>query len=206
MLSYDQVKRRVSSLSGVLTWQHDMCVDSCVGFTGLYARLEECPRCQQPRYDPEKLAKSNGRTKVPQKSFTTFPIGPQLQSRWKNPRMAQKMHYRRKKTEDIFRDRDRCPASFSPTFTTPRYRQHRSLTRSPSSLNYPCLSRIIAHPSIPQLSHVFPQLSRVFPQSCRAFPHVAHSANRAWSLVRSSSPCDCIPLSSQSFPLSPLYI
>ena len=107
MLSYDQVKRRVSSLSGVLTWQHDMCVDSCVGFTGPYARLEECPRCQQPRYDPEKLAKSNGRTKVPQKSFTTFPIGPQLQSRWKNLRMAQKMHYRRKKTEDIFRDRDR---------------------------------------------------------------------------------------------------
>ena len=106
MLSYDQVKRRVSSLSGVLTWQHDMCVDSCVGFTGPYARLEECPRCQKPRYGPEKLERSNGRTKVPQKSFTTFPIGPQLQSRWKSPVMAQKMHYRRKKTEDILRDRD----------------------------------------------------------------------------------------------------
>ena len=100
----------------------------------------------------------------------------------------------------------RCPALFSPAFTTPRYRQHRSLTRSPSSLNYPCLSRIVAHPSIPRLSRIFPRLSRVFPQSCRAFPHVAHFADRAWSLVRSSSPCDCIPLSSQSFPLSPLYI
>jgi len=107
MLSYDQVKRRVSSLSGVLTWQHDMCVDSCAGFTGPYASLEECPRCQKPRYDPEKLEKSNGRTKVPRKSFTTFPIGPQLQSRWKSPGMAQKMHYRRKKTEDLLRDRYR---------------------------------------------------------------------------------------------------
>ena len=106
MLSYDQVKRKVSSLSGVVTWQHDMCVDSCVGFTGPHARLEECPRCQEPRYDPEKLERSNGRTKVPRKSFTTFPIGPQLQSRWKSPGMAQQMHYRRNKTKDTLRARD----------------------------------------------------------------------------------------------------
>jgi hypothetical protein len=35
MLSYDQVKRRVSDLSGVVTWKHDMCINSCVGFTGV---------------------------------------------------------------------------------------------------------------------------------------------------------------------------
>ena len=104
MLSYDQVKRMVSSLSGVLTWQHDMCVDSCAGFTGPYTDLESCPKCDKPHYDPEKLKKSNGKTKVPRKSFTTFPVGPQLQSRWKSPEMAQKMHYRRNKTKDILRD------------------------------------------------------------------------------------------------------
>jgi hypothetical protein len=98
MLSYDQVKRRVSRLSGVVTWQHNMCVDSCVGFTGPFAHLEACPRCHKPRYDPDKLAKSGGKKKVPQKSFTTFPVGPQLQSRWKSPGMAEKMHYRRNKT------------------------------------------------------------------------------------------------------------
>ena len=106
MLSYDQVKRRVSRLSGVVTWQDDMCIDSCVGFTGPYKDLEECPRCHKPRYDPDKLAKSNGKTKIPQKSFTTFPVGPQLQAHWRSPRSAEKMHYRRKKTKDILRDRD----------------------------------------------------------------------------------------------------
>ena len=93
MLSYDQVKRKVLSLSGVVTWQHDMCVDSCVGFTGPHARLEECPRCQEPCYNLDKLEKSNGKTKVPQKLFTTFPISLQLQSRWKSPGIVQKMHY-----------------------------------------------------------------------------------------------------------------
>jgi len=102
MLSYDQVKRRVSDLSGVITWKHDMCANSCVGFTGPFADLEECPypRCHQPRYDPEELRKSNGKKKVPQKVFATLPIGPQLQAHWKSPEMAQKMFYRRNKTRD----------------------------------------------------------------------------------------------------------
>ena len=70
----------------------------------------------------------------------------------------------------------RCPASFSPAFTTPRYRQPRSLTRSPSSLNYPCLSRIVAHPSIPQLSRSSLNC-RASSLDCRAFSlnDVAHS-------------------------------
>ena len=108
ILSYDQVERLVSNLSGVSTWQHDMCVDSCVGFTGPFASLESCPhpRCGKPRYDPVQLERSNGKTKIPQKSFATFPLGPQLQSRWRSPQMAQKMHYRRNKTKDLFRERD----------------------------------------------------------------------------------------------------
>lgn len=101
MLSYDQVKRRVSDLSGVLAWKHDMCVDSCAAFTGPFARLEECPRCNKPRYDEEQLRRSNGKKKVPRKVFTTFPLGPQLQSRWRSPEMAQNMRYRRNKTRDL---------------------------------------------------------------------------------------------------------
>ena len=101
MLSYDQVKRRVSDLSGVVTLKHDMCVDSHVAFTGPFAHLEQCPRCGQSRYDEAKLAKSGGKKKVPRKVFTTFPIGPQLQARWRSPEMAQKMQYRRHKTRDI---------------------------------------------------------------------------------------------------------
>ena len=106
MLSYDQVKRRVSKLSGVLTWKHDMCVDSCVAFTGPFASLEECPLCSKPRYNEEELVRSNGNKKVPRKVFTTLPLGPQLQSRWRSPEMAKKMHYRRNKTQELLEKRD----------------------------------------------------------------------------------------------------
>ena len=56
MLSYDQVKRRVSKLSGVLTWKNDMCVDSCAAFTGPFTPLEECPFCHKAHYNEEELA------------------------------------------------------------------------------------------------------------------------------------------------------
>ena len=107
LLSYDQAKRRVSNLSGVISWKHHMCADSCVGFTGPFADLEACPRCSQPRYDMDEYRKSGGRKKIPRKVFTTFPLGLQLQARWKSPEMAQKMAYRRNKTrEELDRERD----------------------------------------------------------------------------------------------------
>ena len=53
-----------------------------------------------------KLAKSNGRTKIPQKPFTTFPPGPQLKSLWKSPKVARKMHYRCNRTAEILQNDD----------------------------------------------------------------------------------------------------
>jgi len=106
MLSYDQVKRRVRNLSGIVTWEHHMCVKGCVGFTGPLADLEHCPDCGQPRYDQKKLEESDGLLKVPRKVFTTFPVGPQIQARRKSPEMAEKMSYRWRKTQDILRERE----------------------------------------------------------------------------------------------------
>ena len=93
MLSYDRVKRTVHDLSGILTWEDDMCINSCIAFTGPFADLESCLRCEEPRYDPDKLEKSGGKTKVPRKRFTTFPVGPQIQAHWKHPETAKKMFY-----------------------------------------------------------------------------------------------------------------
>ena len=100
ILSYAQVKRRVSDLSGVVTWKRDMCVDSCVGFTGPFKDMEKCPCCDKSRWDEDGLRKSNGKKKVPRKVFTMFPLGPQLQSRWRSPEMARKMFYWRDKTQE----------------------------------------------------------------------------------------------------------
>ena len=107
MLSYDQVRRRVSNLSGIATWKHSMCFNSCIGFTGPFENLDYCPYCKEPRYNQDELTNSGGKKKIPRKLFTTFPLGPQIQARWRNPQMAQKMSYRWTKTqEERTRDRD----------------------------------------------------------------------------------------------------
>jgi len=111
MLSYDQVKRYASNVSGVVTWKYDMCVDSCAAFTGPFAQLEECPLCHKHRYDQEELRKSNGKKKVPRKVCTTFPAGPQIQARWRGSQMAQQMFYRRDKTKELLQQRARGETS-----------------------------------------------------------------------------------------------
>ena len=75
VLSYDQVKRRVQKLSGVVTWEHHMCVNGCVGFTSPFAELKTCPTCGKHCYDQKKLEVTDGIVKEPCKIFTTFPVG-----------------------------------------------------------------------------------------------------------------------------------
>ena len=99
--SYYQAERRARNLSGVVTWEHHMCIKSCVGFTGPYAELEHCPDCGEARYKAKDLEESGGERKVPRQVFTTFPIGPQLQARWKHPQTAKDMFYRWQKTEEL---------------------------------------------------------------------------------------------------------
>ena len=105
VFSYDQVKRRVRKLSGVITWENHMCTGGCIGFTGPFSDLEECPDCGEPRYNQAKLNASEGLVKVPRKVFTTFPVGPQLQARWRSPETAERMRYRWRKTQDIRQER-----------------------------------------------------------------------------------------------------
>jgi len=108
VLSYDQVKRRLRNLSGIVTWEDDMCVDGHIAFTGPYAKLERCPHpdCGEPRYDQKKLEASDGLLKVPRKVFTTFPVGPQVQARRQSPEMAEKMSYRWRKTQELLQERN----------------------------------------------------------------------------------------------------
>ncbi|KAJ7587730.1 hypothetical protein C8J56DRAFT_786546, partial [Mycena floridula] len=61
------VHRRVKKLSGILSFQHDMCINSCMIYTGPFRKLEECMYCKEP-------------PQIPHKTFTTMPIGPQLQA------------------------------------------------------------------------------------------------------------------------------
>ncbi|TFY59006.1 hypothetical protein EVG20_g7947 [Dentipellis fragilis] len=101
MLSHEQVKCHVAELSGVVSTVQDMCINTCVAFTGPFSHLDACPMCHEPRYDQQKLHASHGRTKVPRQVFHTIPLGPQLQAHRRSPHMAEHMQYRHYRMQDI---------------------------------------------------------------------------------------------------------
>jgi len=92
MLSYDQIKRRVRKLTGIILLKTDMCVDSCVGFTGPFADLDRCPQCGEPRFDDRGGSR---------KQFSTFLLGPQIQAQFLNAEKARDLEYRVKITERL---------------------------------------------------------------------------------------------------------
>ena len=101
LLSYDQIKRRVKDLTGIIPIYDDLCINSCMAFTGPYQDLDTCLECSQPRYDPVLLQSSNGEIKKPRQSVTTIPIGPQIQALWSHRLSAEKMSYRHRVTEEL---------------------------------------------------------------------------------------------------------
>lgn len=54
--SLHQIKKIVAELSGVEEMMHDMCINTCVGFTGPFGDLQHCPECGEAQYDQEVLA------------------------------------------------------------------------------------------------------------------------------------------------------
>jgi hypothetical protein len=92
-LSYDQVRRRIQTLTGISPILHDMCPESCAAFTGPYRQLTECPICSSSRY--------HAGTEDPQRQFTTIPLGPVIQSMYRLEDTATQMHYRDRKTNEI---------------------------------------------------------------------------------------------------------
>lgn len=72
----------------------DMCVNSCIAFTGPWSDLDECFVCNQKRYDEKTLEDSNGKSKVPRRQFQSMLLSPQLQTLWRSPESAVSMRYR----------------------------------------------------------------------------------------------------------------
>ncbi|KAI0714306.1 hypothetical protein C8T65DRAFT_573536, partial [Cerioporus squamosus] len=75
--SYETVKNLVAQLTGVSALHTDMCVNTCVAFTGPFENCAECPRCKESRYDPVDFERGR---RVPRRTFVTFPLAPQLQA------------------------------------------------------------------------------------------------------------------------------
>ncbi|KAF8487271.1 hypothetical protein DFH94DRAFT_621774 [Russula ochroleuca] len=50
MLSFDQVRNRLESISGILLLHFDMCTNSCMAFTGPFSDLKKCLHCGEDRF------------------------------------------------------------------------------------------------------------------------------------------------------------
>ncbi len=85
VLSFYEVKKQISSLTGITPVYRDMCPKSCVGFTGPLREALLCPVCSEQRYHPG--------TKTPRKRFITLLLAPQLQALWRTPEGACALQY-----------------------------------------------------------------------------------------------------------------
>lgn len=71
--SLAQVKARLPIHTGVTSIANDMCINSCLAYTGPFANDTECRSCGEPRYDRIRSTPNNP---VPRQKFHTIPIGP----------------------------------------------------------------------------------------------------------------------------------
>ncbi len=51
ILSFYQVKARLNGITGVMLILRDMCINSCIGFTGPFIHLQRCPTCNEIQCD-----------------------------------------------------------------------------------------------------------------------------------------------------------
>ncbi|KAL4070327.1 hypothetical protein J3A83DRAFT_4094883, partial [Scleroderma citrinum] len=55
MLTFHSVESHIAMYTGVKDVRHDMCPNSCIGFTGLYSNLETCFMCNVSQWDQAQL-------------------------------------------------------------------------------------------------------------------------------------------------------
>ena len=74
--SYYQAKKKTMELSGVQLVILDMCINSCVGFTGPFFHCLHCPECGESHYDIALLQDTQEVVRKPHKQFSTILLGP----------------------------------------------------------------------------------------------------------------------------------
>ncbi|PBK98268.1 hypothetical protein ARMGADRAFT_921273, partial [Armillaria gallica] len=112
MLSYYQVSCEIWNLSGVVPIAYDMCVKSCMAYTGVFSQLVSCKFCNEPRYmtrvgkpiTPDKFIKDERATYLPRLQYHTIPLGPQIQALFHNPQSVHNMRHHHEQTQQILEE------------------------------------------------------------------------------------------------------
>ncbi|GJE88558.1 hypothetical protein PsYK624_046410 [Phanerochaete sordida] len=101
-MTYHQAKRCAEDLSGVSAIHEDMCVNTCIAFTGPFRDLDKCPECGEDRFELRFTStNSRTRTRVARRNFLTLPVGPQIQALYRTAEGAEAMRYRRDATAKL---------------------------------------------------------------------------------------------------------
>jgi len=101
MLSFNQVRNWLKSLSGILPLHSDMCPNTCMAFTGIFLTLNKCQFCGKNRFQKSQ----QGNSFIPHCQFVTLPIGPQLQALWCHPITVAKLRDRLRRTHKALAQR-----------------------------------------------------------------------------------------------------
>ncbi|KAF8986784.1 hypothetical protein BDQ17DRAFT_1436054 [Cyathus striatus] len=96
ILSFYQVKKLVTELTGISPLTHDMCINSCMGYTGPFALNTTCHYCSEECY----CTNSNGK-QVAKKQFNTIPLAPQIQALWRTTDSAKNLCYQENYTNQV---------------------------------------------------------------------------------------------------------
>ncbi|GBE82064.1 hypothetical protein SCP_0404420 [Sparassis crispa] len=99
ILTHHCVKRKVAEISGITPILEDMCPNSCISYTGPFKDLDICPYCHKHCYDPILLASCGD--KKPRQQFNTFPVGPQIQARFRSPESVADMQHQKQIMADV---------------------------------------------------------------------------------------------------------
>ena len=85
MENLTKTKSHVQSLSRFEPVQFACCINSCVCYTGSYAELDKCPKCETSRLD------ESGRAR---RTFSYMPLVPRLRALMSNRTYATRLQYR----------------------------------------------------------------------------------------------------------------
>lgn len=95
--SFYKLEREIREITGVVPMESDMCPNTCIGYTAVYAHLDTCPKCGESRYETDAGGKNN----IPRRVFHTIPLGPQIQAIYRTAEGVEAINHRNRRTQEI---------------------------------------------------------------------------------------------------------
>ncbi|KAF9019797.1 hypothetical protein BDZ89DRAFT_1116600 [Hymenopellis radicata] len=107
MLTYGILTRRIKAMTGVVPIMHDMCINSCLAYTGAFHDLMNCTYCGEARYKPLRTSPGEFDQGAPRRQFMTIPLAMQAQAVWRHPATAEDMSYAFKELQKVLEEKQR---------------------------------------------------------------------------------------------------